>query len=938
MKHALAPNGFCAECGVNEGSLWGAPHHLRPRSVLGGRYVVGKAIGEGGFGITYAGWDTRLSVKVAIKEYYPSNCVTRDINDGSTVYSYGGGKGEFFQTERKRFIDEAQRLARFGDLPGIVSVKDFFEENGTAYIVMEFVEGATLKTVLTNMNGSMQEAHVLEMMKPLIKSLAEVHNSGIIHRDIAPDNIMIRPDGSVKLIDFGAAREADAGGQSIVALMKHGYTPEEQYDTDRSRQGAWSDVYALCATIFRAIEGAAPPDANTRLRSDMFSGFTVSVGENTRRVILKGLAVKPEQRWRDMGELARELYAATTTATTVVAPAATGANQPPGADISAPKAANNKKWLKPVAVGGGLVALVLIVLGIIGLLNKPPTQVPEDIPAAVATPALPGGQANQPAAVTETPEPTPTPVYAPTDPGAEGNSCGNVTKYGGGIAVESGGWVYYSNLDQRGYIYRMKPDGSDQQQLNDEESKYINVIGEWLYFAEYGVTKMKTDGSAKETLINDLCYSIYVAGDWIYYINSDEHGRLYKMKTDGSAITQLTEDVEIDTYFIVDGWIYYQADLDSHSIWKIKAADGSGKAQLPLDDEEYYLYFNVVGEWIYYYTGGGIHKIKTDGSGYTLLTEFNFFGIADLNVQDGWAYYSADKNYGGNNLYRVRTDGSDNMQLTTEYCVYQSIDVSGDWVYFKKSYSELYRVSTDGSLGPMTMDGQVDESTSASIKSGTEFYEEWPDLPDFGYACSIPMLKKQAAGQGMFYIYDLASMTSTNARFLEMSMSTYGLKLSGKGFSSGTFDNEDADGARNLYFANKNGTCFYFFIDTVDEQLCPVIYAFDGPDSYACQRLNSSPSSFPVYSGNNAPDFGAAFGLTAKKSTEEDETIYSYDKSLFSDMLMKDFVEKYIKILTDAGFSRSAYNLYKKGGTSVELRGIDRNSNVTGANIKIVIK
>jgi len=307
MTHNLT-NGVCGYCNSAEAYLWTAPHHLRPRTILYGKYLVGKVIGEGGFGITYVGWDLSLSAKVAVKEYYPNGFVSRDATLSSNVYSFGGGKGEFYERGRGHFIEEAQRLAKFYMLPGIVSVKDFLTENGTAYIVMEFVEGATLKTVLGNMGGRMPEAHVLELMRPIISSLAQIHKAGVIHRDIAPDNIMLQPNGSVKLLDFGAARDASTDGKSTAAIMKHGYAPEEQYDPNRTRQGPWTDVYAVCATIYRAIEGSTPPDAISRLRTDSFTGFTVPVSENTRRVLMKGLALLPKNRWQDFEELSRKLY------------------------------------------------------------------------------------------------------------------------------------------------------------------------------------------------------------------------------------------------------------------------------------------------------------------------------------------------------------------------------------------------------------------------------------------------------------------------------------------------------------------------------------------------------------------------------------------------------------------------------------------------------
>ena len=312
MTYNLEPKGKCKNCGTGEQEIWAAPHHLKPRTVLNNNYIIGKVLGEGGFGITYMGWDSRLSVKVAIKEYYPNGFVMRDASHDSTVHSYSSGeRHDFYEQGRKRFVDEARRLAKFFGLPGVVSVKDFFDENGTAYIVMEFIEGASMKVVLEQMGGNMPEAAALEMMKPLIKSLGTMHNSGVIHRDIAPDNIMIQHDGSVKLIDFGAAREVETDAKSSVAIMKQGYAPEEQYDSKRLRQGPWTDVYALCATIYRAIEGEAPPDSIDRLRGEQLKDFTVPVSDNTREAVMKGLEMKAEDRWQNVDELAYKLYGET---------------------------------------------------------------------------------------------------------------------------------------------------------------------------------------------------------------------------------------------------------------------------------------------------------------------------------------------------------------------------------------------------------------------------------------------------------------------------------------------------------------------------------------------------------------------------------------------------------------------------------------------------
>ena len=254
-------NGVCPFCGFDEAQYEPSPHHLPPRTILGGKCLIGRVLGEGGFGITYMGWDLNLDLKLAIKEYYPTGYVTRAGTTSNTVTPFRGEKTEFFATGRSRFINEAKTLAKFYTLPGIVSVRDFFLENGTAYIVMEFVEGETLKQRLSRVGGKMAPGEVFELMRPLLRSLAEMHASGLIHRDISPDNIMITPENNIKLIDFGAARDyLDSGNRSLSVMLKPGYAPEEQYFA-RGQQGPWTDIYALCATIYRAITGITPPES-----------------------------------------------------------------------------------------------------------------------------------------------------------------------------------------------------------------------------------------------------------------------------------------------------------------------------------------------------------------------------------------------------------------------------------------------------------------------------------------------------------------------------------------------------------------------------------------------------------------------------------------------------------------------------------------------------
>jgi len=308
-------NSFCPVCGYDQNSVSDSSYQLPPCTILNGKFVVGKVLGEGGFGITYIGHDLNLQVKVAIKEYYPTGFVSRTSTVSTTVQPASGEHGEFFKRGRDKFVDEARRLAKFSNLPGIVMVKDFFIENGTAYIVMEFVEGQTLKDYLAQTGGRLPPDQVLEMLKPVFTSLSQIHKKGIIHRDISPDNLMISRDGSLKLLDFGAAREfGDDGQKSMSVMLKHGYAPMEQYST-KGEQGAHTDVYALSATIYKVITGVTPESSMDRLISDTVqppSTIGIYLPGNQEFALMKGLALRQEDRYQSIPELTNALFGGAT--------------------------------------------------------------------------------------------------------------------------------------------------------------------------------------------------------------------------------------------------------------------------------------------------------------------------------------------------------------------------------------------------------------------------------------------------------------------------------------------------------------------------------------------------------------------------------------------------------------------------------------------------
>lgn len=286
-------------------------HHLRTSSILAGKYLVGKVLGEGGFGITYIGFDLNIECKVAIKEFYPNGYVTRDGASTSRVTDYEGPNLQMVQKWKSNFIKEAQALASCVELPGVVGAKEFFRENNTAYIIMEYLEGETLKEYLQRKGGKIPAEEVLALMKPVITSLKQMHAQGLIHRDISPDNLMVLSRDNIKLLDFGAAREYAVGDEkSLSVMLKPGYAPEEQYRT-KGKQGPWSDVYALCATIYKCITGVTPPEAMERMREDDLvppAQLGIVIPKDLEEALLKGMEVYAERRIRNMQELYNCFY------------------------------------------------------------------------------------------------------------------------------------------------------------------------------------------------------------------------------------------------------------------------------------------------------------------------------------------------------------------------------------------------------------------------------------------------------------------------------------------------------------------------------------------------------------------------------------------------------------------------------------------------------
>ena len=302
-------DGSCPACGKAISEYHASPHTLPQGAMLNNRYRIGGVIGEGGFGITYIGLDTLLEVRVAVKEFYPNGMVNRNNTVSNAVHSISTETArELFSKSRENFLREARTLAKFTGEPGIVAVRDFFEENHTVYIVMEYLDGITLKQYLAQV-GRISPYNTVCLLMPVFRSLQKIHEKGLIHRDISPDNIML-VDEEVKLLDFGAAREF-ADEKSLSVMLKHGYAPMEQYRR-HGVQGAWTDVYAICATMYKCVTGKIPPDAPDRVFEDelkMPSALGIEMDPAFEDVLRRGLAVKPDERIQSIAELLQALDA-----------------------------------------------------------------------------------------------------------------------------------------------------------------------------------------------------------------------------------------------------------------------------------------------------------------------------------------------------------------------------------------------------------------------------------------------------------------------------------------------------------------------------------------------------------------------------------------------------------------------------------------------------
>ncbi len=323
MTELDQPAARCPRCGFDERKYERPDNSLPLREILHGKYLIGRVIGCGGFGITYIGWDFYQCKKVCIKEYFPkmiaarnpkaqsySELISVSVLYSTTMYTHNPTQVQHAYVQGlKYYIEEARNLSRFYLMPGIVSVRDFFYGNNTAYIVMEYIDGIDMRKYIKALNRGLTPKELFPLLRDVFKALNEVHKVGIIHRDISPDNIMLTREGRAKLIDFGASKNYGNSGKGPV-LLKRGYAPIEQYSRD-GKQGPWTDIYSMCASIYYLLARTRIPVPQERMKQDTvqpLQAMGVPILEKSDRAIQKGLSIDAEDRYQTIGDLYKDLY------------------------------------------------------------------------------------------------------------------------------------------------------------------------------------------------------------------------------------------------------------------------------------------------------------------------------------------------------------------------------------------------------------------------------------------------------------------------------------------------------------------------------------------------------------------------------------------------------------------------------------------------------
>lgn len=671
------------------------PLALPEGTVLAGQYTINKVLGQGGFGITYKATDYKTNEFVAVKEFFPDTLAYREM---TKVISYPGERTENYEYGKEGFLQEAKTLAEFIGCENIVRIHSYFEENGTAYFVMDYIEGISFDEYLKEKGGKITCEEAEKILIPVMDALAIVHSKGIVHRDVTPDNIYITNDGVVKLLDFGAARYSLGDkSRSLDVILKHGFAPKEQY-TRRGKQGPFTDVYSLGATFYFALTGKRPPDAVDRLEEDDLippSNLGVAITEYQEQAILHALNVSPADRYQSMTEFknvlineqgkepapapVQQVYftapeqPAPAQPTVTQAIPTTAPVQPTAEQATEQKKKSNTKTIVIATIAAAAFGFVII-SSIVAAIAIPAiskmakgskdTEEPTDYPTTTSSVSI-----EFPDIVPETttePEVTTTaPTKTNTNAVIIGNKVGNIQSYG--LATFNGNfWV-----DENSSKIKGLKDGSVYTYMTGDQDGFSNLIEDngYLYFLYDSTAYVMNTSTEEYSKVPELLNfdgkinTLYMSEDYFYVYtshtqNGSDTGTLYRISR-STAKTEQSIDISRRINFVFfNEDLYYLEHIDGY--YYLRHTDAKNFSDVRSDyrwwsDSD----FNVNGITA---DNGNIY-VKVENKANKSYSIVKFSNLNDLDDNNSCAVYdiTAAVNEGGGSISNVLNVHNDNL-------------------------------------------------------------------------------------------------------------------------------------------------------------------------------------------------------------------------------------------------------------------------------------
>lgn len=615
----------CPDCGYDPQKSGQAEYALPVETILAGKYLVGRVLGQGGFGITYIGWDLTLERKVAIKEYYPSGQVSRQPGTRQLTWYTGENARSAQQSGMETFLKEARKMVRVDAISGVVRVLDLFRENETAYIVMDFVEGETLKNRLKK-TGPMDWNQAKDIFLPAIRAMEEVHKAGLIHRDLSPDNLMLTPEGKVKILDLGAAKDLNINtGASSMQVAKSGFSPFEQY-TQRGGSGPWTDVYSMAATIYYTLTGKLPPAAIDRVEEDTIDWSLPRLDTLTGtalEALKKALSVAAKQRTQSMEELEKRLFGASKQITEPISQAKAEQEPQTKADIESETVQKEDKTKKSNKNRWGIAACAVVALCLLLFIpgrrcEKQESKVQEE-QIQVQTESQPTIQETEPTQPETVPQVVPPQTISPTIEemlGAKGltmsdtfYALSDMDKYiFGYLAVKeevNGDFVIVNicssetQVRQIMYQYYFSVAGMSEAQKSERKKDAQNQLEQFTHCAADKKTIAETDAFLSAQVLLDVLPQEYADLEEMGLLvlrdgQADIMETIAHLEKNGWTIRAFQHypynELPVEYCWLMDRWGINVTQLDmcvaDHTIWALKELDTERPQQVMAVEDE----------------------------------------------------------------------------------------------------------------------------------------------------------------------------------------------------------------------------------------------------------------------------------------------------------------------------------------------------------------